>query len=207
MSNEPSPRNARPSRKVAKWSRWLHIYLSMISFGVVFFFSVTGLTLNHPDWFGDDEETLRESQGELPSEWVAGTSDDVARLEIVEFLRGEEHVHGALDEITVDEYQVVVIFRAPAYTADVFIDRETAGYELTEVSLGFVAEINDLHKGRDAGDNWSLLIDVSAVLMVLVSLTGGLLILFMKRHRGAGLLACLTGVVAAFAVYWFLIEH
>jgi hypothetical protein len=28
-------------------SRWLHIYLSMASFGILFFFAVTGLTLNH----------------------------------------------------------------------------------------------------------------------------------------------------------------
>ena len=31
--------------------RWLHIYLSMFSLAVVLFFSVTGITLNHPDWF------------------------------------------------------------------------------------------------------------------------------------------------------------
>ena len=33
--------------------RWLHVYLSMISLAVVLFFSVTGITLNHPDWFFD----------------------------------------------------------------------------------------------------------------------------------------------------------
>ena len=38
-------------RQLAVWSRWLHIYLSLISFGAILFFSVTGLTLNHPDWF------------------------------------------------------------------------------------------------------------------------------------------------------------
>jgi len=31
---------------------------------------------------------------------------------------------------------------------------------------------NDLHKGRDTGKTWSILIDVSAVLMTLISLTG-----------------------------------
>lgn len=37
-------------RWLAKWSRWLHIYLSMDSLGAIFFFSRTGFTLNHPDW-------------------------------------------------------------------------------------------------------------------------------------------------------------
>ena len=31
-------------RQLASLSRWLHIYLSMVGFGVLFFFAVTGLT-------------------------------------------------------------------------------------------------------------------------------------------------------------------
>ena len=44
-------------QKVAKAARWLHIYLSMVSFGIVLFFAVTGLTLNHPDWFASAMKT------------------------------------------------------------------------------------------------------------------------------------------------------
>ena len=35
---------------------------------------------------------------------------------------------------------------------------------------GFVGVINDLHKGRDTGKVWSVVIDVAAILMSLVSL-------------------------------------
>ena len=45
-------------------------------------------------------------------------------------------------------------------------------YELSETRFGLVAVINDLHKGCDSGSGWSVVIDLSAVLMVLVSLTG-----------------------------------
>ncbi len=38
-------------------SRWLHIYLLMASFGVLFFFAVTGLTLNHAEWFNNQQRT------------------------------------------------------------------------------------------------------------------------------------------------------
>lgn len=38
-----------------------------------------------------------------------------------------------------------VTFRALVYSADVFIDRETGEYDLTEVSFGLVALLNDLH--------------------------------------------------------------
>ncbi len=40
-------------------SRWLHIYLSMVSFGIVFFFAITGLTLNHAEWFAGQQKALQ----------------------------------------------------------------------------------------------------------------------------------------------------
>ena len=42
-------------------SRWLHVYLSMFSFAVLMFFAVTGLTLNHANWF-DGQERTRNSR-------------------------------------------------------------------------------------------------------------------------------------------------
>lgn len=44
---------------MASLSRWLHIYFSMLSFGVLFFFAVTGLTLNHTDWFSGAQRTVQ----------------------------------------------------------------------------------------------------------------------------------------------------
>ena len=70
-----------------------------------------------------------------------------------------------------------------------FIDRATGRYELTETRMGLVAVLNDLHKGRDSGKRLGgELIDVSAVLMTLVSLTGLLLIFFLQKKRLSGLL-------------------
>ena len=40
-------RNPFWKRQMMIVSRWLHIYLSIASFGILFFFAVTGLTLNH----------------------------------------------------------------------------------------------------------------------------------------------------------------
>ena len=42
-------------------------------------------------------------------------------------------------------------------------------YELTESRHGLVAIANDLHKGRDTGDIWKWLIDVSALLLTVES--------------------------------------
>jgi hypothetical protein len=45
------------------WARTLHLYLSMLSFLAVLFFALTGLTLNHPEWFGG--ERMERLQGHL----------------------------------------------------------------------------------------------------------------------------------------------
>jgi hypothetical protein len=71
---------------------------------------------------------------------------------------------------------------------------------------GFVGVINDLHKGRDTGSVWSVVIDVSAVLMTIVSLTGFLLLLYIKRKRLSGLLVALAGLLIAYLMYAFWIK-
>ena len=77
---------------------------------------------------------------------------------------------------------MTVSFAGPGYSADVFIDRADGRYELTETRTGIWGVMNDLHKGRDTGGAWRWLIDASAVLMILISLTG----LFMLVVIGCG---------------------
>ena len=184
-------------RRLAAISRWLHIYLSMGSFAVLFFFAVTGLTLNHTEWFGN-RQSVTQRKGNVDLKWL--NAMDVAKLEIVEHLRSTG-VKGALSDFRIDGAQIGVSFKGPAYTADAFIDRETGKYDLTETRMGFVAVINDLHKGRDSGRAWSLVIDLSAALMVLVSLSGLVLIFYLHRRRASGLIALASGAVLCYLVY------
>ena len=94
-----------------------------------------------------------------------------------------------------------VSFKGPGYAADAFIDRKTGQYDMTETRLGFVAVINDLHKGRDTGAAWAGVIDISAGLMVLVSLTGLVLIFFLQRRLKTGLVALGIGTALCCVVY------
>jgi hypothetical protein len=98
-----------------------------------------------------------------------------------------------------------VSFKAPGYGADVFIDRETGSYDLTETRLGLAAVVNDLHKGRDAGPAWQLLIDISAALLTFVSLSGLVLIYFIHKHRLAGIVSLLAGGALATLIYAWLV--
>lgn len=192
-------------RQIASASRWLHIYLSMASFAILFFFAVTGLTLNHAEWFSSRPKTAQQ-KGKVESKWVkpaegAADPNAVAKLEVVEYLRRTHGIKGALSDFRIEDAQCSVSFKGPGYTADVFINRDTGEYDLTETRMGFVAIINDLHKGRDTGRSWSYIIDISAVLMTLVSLTGTVLIWFVKRRRFSGLILAVVGGLICYLIY------
>ena len=193
------PKKAK--KKVAKVSRWLHIYLSMISFAVVLFFSITGLTLNHADYFVGKTITTKDT-GKLSIAWVnVSDTNRIAKLDIVEFFRNQYHVKGAVNELRIDDSQVSVSFKGPGYEGDVYITRETGSFELTQTRTGFVGFMNDLHKGRDTGKTWSWVIDVSAIFLVLVSVTGLVLLLFLKKKRRNGLLIGVTGLLLLYIIY------
>jgi hypothetical protein len=190
----------RIALKVASVSRWLHIYLSMFGLAVTLFFGATGLTLNHPDWFGAEARRDDRNEGQLDRAWLH-PANRVAKLEIVEHLRKAHRTHGAVTDFRIDDQECVVMFKGPGYAADAIIDRETGRYTLSQTAFGVVAVINDLHKGRDTGAGWSVLIDISAVLLTLIALTGLVLLFYLKRRRRKGLVVALVGLVVVVVIY------
>ena len=202
----PSPASAALARlvwrrRIAKVSRWLHIYGSMGSLAIVLFFAVTGLTLNHQDWFANQSITT-DRHGTVNSTWVHGTDPAaVDKLHVVEYLRASAGVRGALADFRIDDTQCDLDFKGPGYQAAVIIDRATGRFDVTESRMGFAAVINDLHKGRDTGDGWRVVIDVAAGLLVCISLTGLMLLYFVHKYRLAGVILAGTGALASYLVY------
>ncbi len=77
------------------------------------------------------------------------------------------------------------------------LDVATGDYDLAVTQQGFVAVMNDLHKGRDTGSGWRWVIDVSAGFLVLISVTGLVMQFFLrKRRRSALTVAALGGAVS-----------
>lgn len=118
--------------------RWLHIYLSMVSFAILFFFAVTGLTLNHQQWFTNQQKTF-QYKGQVDRKWLEGNVD---KLDIVEYLRSHHGISKAVNEFRVDDGQVSVSFKGPGYEAAVF---------MTFVSISGLVLIVFLQKRRFSG--------------------------------------------------------
>src|SRR5579871_2038472 len=104
----------RITHRLAPPLRWLHIYLSMLGLSAILFFSVTGFTLNHPDWFGDAQRRT-SAEGQVEPQWLknparantanvgdAGSAQSVDKLQIVEYLRQAHRIHAALSEFRVE---------------------------------------------------------------------------------------------------------
>lgn len=192
----------RPSvkKRTAYWTRWLHVYTSMFALLITLFFGITGITLNHPDWtFGDDVE-LTTLEGTLPDTVLV--DGEIEFLMVSEYLRTVHEVSGEVADFSAIDGQGTISYKAPGYGADVFFDPSTLDYSLTIQQQGFVAVMNDLHKGRDASTSWRWIIDISAGFLVAISITGlGVQIFMRKRRTRALILSGLGGVVAVIFIW------
>ena len=188
-------------RKSAAIFRWLHIYLSMLGFSAIMFFAATGVTLNHPTWFGGSDLVIEDISDQFPSGWL---SDERTELAIAEALREKHQLRGKVTEFHKDEFEYMLVYKSPAYAADVFVDRNSGAYTLTITSANIVAAMNDLHKGRDTSSTWKAVgIDGAAFLMILFSLSGFGLLFYIKRRRVKGLVTCVIGTLVL-GVVWYL---
>ncbi|MBK5271572.1 MAG: PepSY-associated TM helix domain-containing protein [Bacteroidia bacterium] len=211
MKTSSNPNGAKPQRayskgfllkkRTAAFSRWLHLYLSMFCFLIVLFFAVTGLTLNHTEWF-DGKQVEKKFEGTMPLEWINNPdTSKIKKLEIVEFLRKQYGITGYVSDFYIQDNDCSVSFKGPGYSADAFINREDGTFKMTELKLGVFAVLNDLHKGRDSGKRWSYLIDISAIFLTVVSLTGLVMLFFLKKKRMGALVVALIGGVICYLIY------
>ena len=202
----------RVNRVIAAWSRWLHIYMSMFGLATVLFFSVTGLTLNHPDWFFDETTTqlngsvavkLVNSGASPPADWDEyDYSFAVSKLAVAEHLRAKHRLSGSVTDFLAFEDECEVTFQGPGYAATARIARATGAYTVDVTANDLVSVLNDLHKGRHTGKAWSAVIDVSAILSALIAASGFLLIFYLRLRRFTGLLTGGAGVVVLAVMYF-----
>lgn len=183
--------------------RSLHIWLSMIAFGATMLFSITGLTLNHAEWFESAEPHVVRVDGELDVGALRGEPD---RLRIAEDLRERHGLRGRVTQFEVDERELFVLWKTAGYSADVIVDRDTGRYEGEVARRGFWAIVDDLHKGRDCGPVWSLVVDVAAVLLTVLSATGLWLLLYLKKRLRTGILLGFLGGATVAISYVFTVR-
>ena len=206
------PRRRLVRNRLAGVLRWLHIYLSMLGLAAVLFFSVDGadaqpsrlgVRLGGADLGGIGGRLI--PSGSIPRGSTARTTTTrrpgCGSWRWWNRCDRTTRFPAPWPDFRADGPECSVSFKGPGTFADALIDRATGRYTLRVSRRGWVAVVNDLHKGRDSGPGWSWLIDVSAVLMGVISLTGLGLLFFLKLRRGPGLVVGLVGLVVVAVVY------
>lgn len=198
-------RTAKLKRDTHRWARWLHVYSSMLALVLMLFFGVTGITLNHPTWtFGDDTDITTES-GSLP---FSATFDDGTTdyLSLSEFARDTYDVSGNVDSFQTSSGQATISYRNAGYAADLFVDTAANTYEITIEQQGWVAVLNDLHKGRDTGSAWKWVIDISAGFLVVIALTGLTMQFFLRKRRTTAFWSVGAGLAITVILIWYTLR-
>lgn len=193
----PSPH--RPiSRTLLLLSRTLHIYLSMLGVVMLMFFGVTGFMLNHADGFGLEATRTDVSSTTIPVNVIQKQD----KLMLVEHLRSTG-VSGAVDPFDwPGEGEVFhLAFKSPRSHTDVDIDLPAGVAEITTQTRGVMGWLTRLHTAGEAGAGWRLLLDMTAILLVIASISGIVLWQSLAKRRAIGIAALMTAMVAIVLVY------
>jgi uncharacterized protein len=178
------------TRVFARWGLTLHIYVSMAGFILVLFFAITGLTLNHED-FGRSGPRVTTSTIAVPSSLLNG-GDERA---ITRHLQSVVAMSSPITNYRADPDQIDVTFTAPGKRTRIVINRATGSAEVEAETRGWLGQLGDLHKGLDSGSAWKWVIDLTAVLLTISSLTGIVTLLGLPKRRVVGLLAGVVSLV------------
>ncbi len=165
----------------------------MISLLIVLFFGATGITLNHPSWTLGDHADTSTATGTLPSGFTSNGTVDF--LKISEFVRGKYGITAPVSDYAADQSQGHISYAAPGYAASAVFDVTAGTYTVHIEQQGFVAVLNDLHKGRSTNGAWNWTIDVAGGFLVAVALTGLGIQLFLRQRRGRLLGVAIGGAV------------
>lgn len=183
----------RPARGRSSRSRWLktlhqwHWVSSALCLVGMLLFSITGITLNHAGKIeASPQRTTIEAtvpaslqhaitngipaQAPLPSgvrDWMATELD--------------LHLDARAAEWSDDE--IYLSLPRPGGDAWLSIDRDTGDIVYERTDRGWIAYLNDLHKGRNTGTAWSWFIDLFAVATLVFCFTGLILLQLHAGHR------------------------
>ncbi len=186
----PQPKaalNARRSFWLKQLHQW-HWISAAVSLAGLLLFAVTGITLNRAAWI-PAEPVVVETTADLPppmlerlAAFPAETTDPVPDA-IARWAAGAlgAQIAGRPTETTAEE--IYVALPEPGGDGWLTVDRATGDVLRERTTRGWIAYVNDLHKGRNTGPVWAWFIDIFAVACVVFALTGFALTWMHARQR------------------------
>lgn len=214
MHGTTTPARAKRSRK-AFWLKQLHTWhwiSSAISLVGLLLFAITGFTLNHAAEIEGSPQTI-ERKGQLPAPLLPAIKpDDAADTKkplpapVAEWVEGNLDIKHARGDAEWSADEIYLALPRPGGDGWVAIDRASGAVTTESTNRGWIAWLNDLHKGRNSGTVWKWFIDIFVLACIVFSLTGLVLLQMHSKNRpstwplvGAGLV--IPAILAIFFIH------
>jgi hypothetical protein len=185
--------------------RW-HGYLSAFAFLVLIFFSATGILLNHPDWLTSDGGTPRTLTTTIPLSAIkAAQKTQNAGAALGNLAAHNLSLLGSFGSADIEANAALLRFDGVKGSSDVTMNLDT-GKVLARLSPADpVTMLDDLHRGKNAGAAWQLFIDISGVVILVLSLLGYILFFAMRFRLRTSLLLTFGSLALVVALFVFMV--
>lgn len=158
---------------------WISSALCLVG---MLLFAVTGITLNHAAQI-EARPKIVERQAMLPAplqkKLLAEQPSEGLPAQLRGWLESELNLELAGREAEWSDGELYVALPRPGGDAWLSLDLDSGELLFEATDRGWIAYLNDLHKGRHTGEAWSWFIDIFAGVCVLFSLSG---LLLLQRH-------------------------
>lgn len=181
---------AKPGRR-AFWLRQLHTWhwiSSAISLIGLLLFAFTGITLNHAGEISADPVTATKP-AQLPAPLLPklaprdGEPEKGPLPADVAAYIASQYPTEARGEAEWSPTEIYLPLPRPGGDGWIAIDRASGAVTSEITDRGWIAWLNDLHKGRNSGTAWKWFIDIFSVACFIFALTGLVLLWLHSRRR------------------------
>ena len=190
---------------VYRWCRWLHGYLSAFAFLALIFFSVTGILLNHPEWMRSLRAAESSVEAKLdPQVLAAARTAENPGAALAKAVGAVTPLMGALKSADIMGEEAFLRLEGSKGSTDVVVDMSSGRAEVSVRRQPALTMLNELHKGRESGAPWKMFIDVSAALLILLSLIGYVLFFSLRKRMWSSLATTAVSLALMMALIWWL---
>lgn len=171
-------------RQTLRW-HWISAAVCLVG---LLLFTITGVTLNHASAI-PSEHKVTERRGELPpierGELARAAATQAAIPSSARaWLARELDVRMPADaEVEWSDQEAYVAMPRAGADAWVTLAADTGEVVFEQTDRGWIAFLNDLHKGRDTGTAWRWFIDIFAAGCIVFCVTGLILLQLHARVR------------------------
>lgn len=205
-------------RRLLPWTRRLHFYLGLYFLLFIWFFSLSGLLLNHPQWeFSRFWSQRQESTTERRITPPTGSGDLAIAKDLIRELGIAGEINQTERRAADDRFTVQVVRPGRIYRIEADLERGHASIVRTELNESGIADalhkltgvrMDDPSQQRDwlLTRIWTIAMDGLAIGLVIMVFSGLYLWVRRERRRLPGLLSLAPGTTAC-AVFVFVLAH